>query len=313
MRVALQVIAFNVDLWIYEMIHNAAPHVDKIFIAYPSRPWSYSPQMRASQLNPTRLDAHKIASCGADVEIVKGDWALDEDTRNDLLAKARFEGYDWMIVQDADEFYTLEGWGEINRHLSLYKDDASVDVLTSKWLNFWKSPDRVIINSDNSTLSENECMAIRASGSCVKFSYSRTVGSKSRLRTDIQCLHFGYVMPDSSMRLKISTWAHTSQVKKDQWFNYKWLNWRPGSRYLHPGNPCIWKTTKASSAALGLKFSDPNFLLKLSSASPVNRHKCFAIPDRLGEIQYDLFSLVTFFWRSFKSFLFVKLKLSNGR
>ena len=116
-RIALQVIAFNVDTWISKMLGNASPHVDKIFIAYPSRPWMYNSESRERLVNPTKLESISLNDLACEVEIVQGDWAYEEDTRNELLCRARSEKFDWQVIQDADEFYTVSSWKRLRQEM----------------------------------------------------------------------------------------------------------------------------------------------------------------------------------------------------
>ena len=159
MKICLQVIAFNVDTWINEMLENAAPHVDKIFIAYPPRPWNYSKKSRTNIKNPTDIKNIKTEQLPCKVEIVYGDWNYDEDTRNALLQKARNEEYDWMIIQDADEFYKEDAWKTIKQEI---EDATDTELLITPWINFWKNPRYVIVNKYNGIKSLNEGAAIKA-------------------------------------------------------------------------------------------------------------------------------------------------------
>lgn len=238
MQIALQVIAFNVDPWINEMLKNADKYVDKIFIAYPPRPWGYSQQARESFNNPTKLESIDISNLDCEVEIVHGDWMYDEDTRNCLLSKAREQGYDWMVIQDADEFYTKTSW---KRLVKAMKESTDADLLITPWFNFWKTPEYVIENRGSGIKCLNEGFAIRAKNSKCYFTFSRTSNAKNRSVIDEPCYHYGYVMSDASMKQKIQTWAHTKEISSmRQWYLLKWINWEENTLYLHPGSPAYW-------------------------------------------------------------------------
>ena len=236
MKVGLLVIAFNVDQWLYQMLENAARHIDIAYIAYPSRPWKYSEQARRLETNPTIINEDRLAKTGINYKIVKGDWEYDEDTRNEIRKIANSEFCDWLVVQDADEFYDEKGWGELQ---GLMKAHLGEEVaIATRWLNFWKNTDYVITNRDGTLTSANECAALSLSGSSF-FTYSRTVSCEV-INSDIICYHLGYVMNDKQARLKIRTWAHTKDVDIDNWYNLKWKKWHLGTKYLHPGNPPVW-------------------------------------------------------------------------
>ena len=236
MKVGLLVIAFNVDQWIYQMLENASKYVDIAYIAYPSRPWNYSEKARNQDTNPTILDEDRLSKMGINYKLIKGDWAYDEDTRNAIREVAASDSCDWLVVQDADEFYDNGGW---NRLKDLMKEHLGEDVaIATKWLNFWKNTDYVIVNRDGGLTSSNECAALSLSGSSF-FSYSRTV-SCNVIDSEVVCYHLGYVMNDAQANMKVRTWAHTGDVDIGNWYGLKWQGWHPGTKYLHPGNPPVW-------------------------------------------------------------------------
>ena len=72
MKIALQVLAFNVDRSLNLMIENAKPYIDKIFIAYPELSWKYNSSRRGK--NPTKYeDVAELAE--ENIEIIRGIWA----------------------------------------------------------------------------------------------------------------------------------------------------------------------------------------------------------------------------------------------
>jgi hypothetical protein len=110
MQIAAHVLAYNVTSTLRAVLENISPHVDKIYIAYPMRPWCYVPESRATMVNPTSLIDVLTASKGLNVEVLEGDWETDEGSRNACLQRAKEEGFDWFLTQDADEFYTDHSW-----------------------------------------------------------------------------------------------------------------------------------------------------------------------------------------------------------
>lgn len=236
MKVGLLVIAFNVDQWLYEMLQNASSHVDIAYIAYPSRPWKYSEEARSSEVNPTVLSEDRLADTSIDYRIVRGDWDYDEDTRNAIREIATNESCDWLVVQDADEFYDDQGWETLKALMRMHLGEEV--AITTKWLNFWKNTNYVVVNRDGTLTSANECAALSLSGSS-SFTYSRTVSCRL-ISSDVVCFHLGYVMNDAQAKLKVRTWAHTADVDVRSWYNLKWKRWNLRSKYLHPGNPPVW-------------------------------------------------------------------------
>ena len=119
MKLALQVLAFNVDGSLRLMIKNAKPYVDKIFIAYPHLSWNYSQSGRIR--NPTSLQSiNQLIE--AKVEVIEGVWEHDEDTRNELLEAARMQGFGIGWSYRMQMSFTLKSHGCIlkeNRELTL--------------------------------------------------------------------------------------------------------------------------------------------------------------------------------------------------
>jgi len=98
MQIAVHVLAYDVNRYINAMLRNVAPHVDKIYIAYPQRPWNYIPSSRETRVNPTRLEDINLGDFHNKVEIIQGDWATDEETRNACFDRVKAEGFDWLII-----------------------------------------------------------------------------------------------------------------------------------------------------------------------------------------------------------------------
>src|SRR2546430_1256036 len=104
-RFAAHVLMFNCDQFILRMIDNCAPFVEKIFVAYSEIPWTYNPNARGKYKNPTHKELLQKSKHLSKIELIEGVWERDEEQRNACLDRARAEGFDYLIIQDADEFY----------------------------------------------------------------------------------------------------------------------------------------------------------------------------------------------------------------
>jgi hypothetical protein len=237
MKIASHVLAYNVTSTLGACIENMAPHIDKIFIAYPSRPWGYNEQARASHSNPTTMSDVIDAAGSRNVEIVEGDWNTEEETRNTCLQRARAQGFDWMLTQDADEFYTREAWENIRAALAR---DNGRDCYKTTWYNFWKSAQYVLVNGHGDIKGTNACFAIRCKSDIV-FARLRRPSTNEVHTLDCPCYHYGYVRTDEEIRTKISTWAHTADFDVAGWYSCKWQNWQESTRNLNPTHPYAWK------------------------------------------------------------------------
>ena len=263
MRICLQVLAYNVSNSINAMLKNAADHVDKIYIAYPSRAWDYHRDFM-NTTNPRKLGEINT-SLNCDVEIIKGEWRKDEHTRNALLEKARHDKFDWMIIQDADEFYTLYSWSRLKAILFGEKC-TSADSIQVPYLTFWKSPSFVLEGNQEGIKNGTTTFAINCNNEKLHFSYSRTTTAKRQLYIDEPCYHYSYVLSDSEIKQKLSSWAHSNDLlSKRLWYHLKWRHWHPGSKMLHPGSPWLW------TRAVRFPLPQPSFVGELNFSEPTQK------------------------------------------
>jgi hypothetical protein len=249
MQIAAHVLAYNVSSSLSAVLQNIAPHVDKIFIAYPSRPWNYIPFSRLTKTNPTTLSEVKIAAAGLNAEILEGDWETEMGSRNACLARAEEDGFDWFLTQDADEFYTESSWELIRRRLLLSIRD---EYFVTTWYNFWKCADFVVANQHGDIKGTNAGFALRCNKG-ISFKNARNPSSSNRQVMDCPCYHYGYARTDQEMREKIETWLHAKDFNALRWYKYKWQNWREQTENLHPTAPWEWKR------AIRFPFEQPPF------------------------------------------------------
>ncbi|MEZ0485106.1 hypothetical protein [Fibrella aquatica] len=275
MQIAAHVLAYNVNRFIEPVIRNLSPHVDKVYIAHSDKPWGYVESSRLNAVNPTTLSSLKdIALKNSKVEIICGDWVTEEDMRNDCLSRARNEGFDWLIVQDADEFYTDQAWNNIKKTLLSNKSDNS---LKTTWYNFWKSSDFVLVYPNDSIKHTNASFAIRCS-SDEHFMRKRLPFGDTKV-IDCACYHYGYVMSDEEMFDKISTWGHANELFSNKWYVHKWLNWSEKTKNLHPILPASWQK------AIRFPLEQPEFALQFSV--PLTNDKILNFGNLIGNEYYD--------------------------
>lgn len=242
MKVAVQILYFNAHHFIAQTIRNCAPHVDKIYILYSQMPWSqYNTKARETFVNQSSLHLVETSPHRDKIEIVEGIWDTEEEQREHCRQRAAAEGYDFLIVQDADEFYTAEDY---QKNLALMRANPGYEVYQTPWINFWKSVGYALVHRHHLGV-ENTIY-----GTCPLFAInlkmpvhfeSRRVprAAKSVFRLPGVCLHLSYVFSDLDLFTKIGTWGHSHQVNKN-WFRWKWLAWHPGKRNLNPISSVEW-------------------------------------------------------------------------
>ena len=245
-RFAAHVLMFNCDQFILRMIDNCAPFVEKIFVAYSEVPWTYNPVARDNYKNPTNKELLKKSKHLSKIELIEGVWEKDEDQRNACLDRARAEGFDYLIIQDADEFYTDNAY---QRNLEAITENPDWDVYKIKLHVFWKSLDFVIESKDGSIIAGDAPFAINCHSN-MKFIRSRSLNSNSSFSLDGLCYHLSYVLNDDELYRKINTWTHTQEFKTESWYKRKWVNWTEETKNLHPLQPSAWKRAVRFNGAL---------------------------------------------------------------
>jgi hypothetical protein len=233
MQIAAHVLAYNVNRFLKPVLENIEPYVDKIYVAHSEKPFGYVDGARETHVNPTTLEDVRAASSSSKVEIITGDWITEEDMRNDCLKKARADGFDWFIIQDADEFYSETSWKQIRRILLHNESD---DHIITTWYFFWKSSHFVIMDRYGSIKFPNAGFAVRCA-SDINFVDRRLCNNQQRKVIDCPSHHYSWVQSDKEILEKLTTWGHGHELFSDSWFKTKWVNWNESTQWLHPVHP----------------------------------------------------------------------------
>ena len=244
-RFAAHVILFNCDRTILRMIKNCGPFVEKIYVAYSPVAWTYNPEARAQIPNPTPLTILETSEFFDKIEVIRGEWCTDEETRNACLERAKEDGFDYLIIQDPDEFYFHADYA---RNLQEILDHPHYEQYVTPWICFWKTLGYVLLDKNGSGITGYPQFAVNLKKD-VHFVWSRTTGAVSERLLPGVCYHLSYVLSDKELRSKLSTWAHTNDFNTGEWFRNKWLDWNPLMRNLHPIYPSTW--------TIAVPFNDP--------------------------------------------------------
>jgi len=277
MRIATHTLSYNVSRFIPDVIDNAGPHVDKIFVAYSKRPWGYNPHARATFINPTKIEEFRAAKYFDKIEFIEGDWETDEGMRNACLERAKAQGFDWLIAQDADEFYTDHSWRQIRQYLETVGED--VKHVRTTWYNYWKTAQYIITYDHGGIKDTMATFAIRCDPD-IHFFRSREPNVDTRAVLDTPAHHFGWALSDEEMLIKVQTWMHTTQFDPLAWYRMKWLGWNERTRNLDTVNPTFWKK------AVRTPFELPDFAQKY--APSLEPHHVPPLRDLAANAVYDL-------------------------
>jgi len=237
MKIATHILLFNQDRWILKNIEMIAPFVDKIYVAWSEFPWSYNPQARDLFKNKSNPDILKQSPYYNKIELITGVWNLDEDQRNVCLDAAKRDGMDYLLMIDADEFYSCD---DLSKLIEDIKFNPNYDYYTTPWFTFWKDFNHVLVNENGHVINGHPevCVNLKHENRFVRC--RRPSGSHIKQLNSI-CGHASYVLTDEECWSKINTWGHAHQFDKEHWYKNKWLNWNENTLDLHPITPSLWK------------------------------------------------------------------------
>ena len=246
MKIGVQVLLYNVDRFILAMLENCGPHVDRIYATWSPVPWNaYNAAARSEFKNKTSPEILQQSPYREKISLITGEWPDEASQRNAALKQARADGMDFLIVQDADEFYAPADYAANIRFLAQHLD---ADYFRGRWYVFWKTTDWVLeYLNEGGLLSNNENFAVNCRRP-VSFSRLRSVEADWRSAPVVPgpCYHLSWLYSDEEVWEKISTWGHAQQVSARLWFDTKWRGWRPTSRCLSPSRPTAtyWRAVR---------------------------------------------------------------------
>jgi len=231
------ILNYDCDQFILRVIDNCSNFVDKIYISYSKLPWMYNKQARDSYSNSSDLRILTKSPHFSKIEVIEGVWDTEEDQRNTCLDIARQQGFEYLIVQDADEFYHEEAY---QKNLSEILENPDYAYYTTNWINYWKGLDYVLEFKDPG-FGEKDTIHSRCANFAVnlnmdtRFVRKRTINFQDKvMHLSGICHHLSYALSDDQVLRKISTWGHAHQVNASNWYRWKWLAWQPSTKYLYP-------------------------------------------------------------------------------
>jgi hypothetical protein len=238
MKFATYVMVFDQNKWIMRNLENSYQHVDRIYVMYSRLPWNYNPNAKQTFTNSFDLNIIKRSKYMDKISIIEGDWDNEVEERNFCLQRAKADGFDYLMVHDADEFYFHDDFEKI---ISLVKICKDIDIFHINNYVFWKSLKYIIINSEGTKIGMISQSIINLH-TIEKYEDTRNVKRVCVRLTmpEIICYHGAYVLSDRETYKKIKTWAHFVNFDTDKWYNEVWLPWTLESKNLHPIWPKVW-------------------------------------------------------------------------
>ena len=236
MKIATHILFFNQDKWMLKHIEMIGPFVDKIYIAWSEFPWAYNPAARDVFKNKSNPEQLKQSPYYNKIELIIGEWKLDEDQRNSCLDAARRDGMDFLLTTDADEFYHE---ADLKKLINDIKENPDYEYYSTPWITFWKDFDHILVDENDNYINGYPEIALNLKYDNKYVRCRRPSGTRVKQLTSI-CGHASYVLTDEECWSKINTWGHAHRFNKEAWFRAKWLNWNENVRDMHPINPRLW-------------------------------------------------------------------------
>ena len=227
MKVGIMTIAYNEERFIGACIkqfsHTGLEHLVLISL----NPWN------GASFKPDRTN--DIAS-NLGAEVVVGDWDTEAHQRNYGLNYFKDKGCDWVLIVDADEYYSPESIAKLS--YSLEQDVEA--IVANDMVVYWKDIDHVVTPRQE----DRPIVAIRPNQHFIigRNSFSNIGETEATLH------HLSYVRDDDGMYKKIMSFTHATDFDTKEWYDRVWLNWDESSTDLHPVNPAQFKVAEKKEA-----------------------------------------------------------------
>lgn len=312
MRFATLILFYDCDQFILRAIENCAPHVEKIYVTYSPLPWGYNSKAREKFRNPSDPSIVQQSKFLDKVELIEGDWFTEEEQRNEVLDKAKAEGFDYLIIQDADEFFHAEDYSGNLRQIEANPDYS---FYRTPWYQFWKTTEW-ILRCKISYCYKQDVPIVKLKNTLISFSMAFAINLKTNtsfercrrpnniddyLILDGPAYHLSYVLSDGQVERKIQTYGHSQQIRHKRWLRNKWYGWQPQTKRLHPLAPHQWLHAEPYKGNLPKEIKD----LPL----PEQQHKTLSRYEKMFALAGDLEDYVI---RCLKQFKKKILKLLFG-
>jgi glycosyltransferase involved in cell wall biosynthesis len=217
MEIAVNIIAYNEAEYIRQCIEQWEGLPVKVFIS--NKPWNNKIQ---------NYDGTVEIAKKTNAEVIVQNWKTEEDQRNYSIA--RMYDYDWIILCDADEFYTKEDREKLIRTL---KSSNEICYRSEKIITYWKKdyvlrpPDKhlpLIALKPKEVKIFDTRMPIKVCGETY-LDYQPLI--------PITLHHFSWSKSDEKIREKIDIFSDFEKVKP-YWYENVWLKWTPDIENVKP-------------------------------------------------------------------------------
>ncbi len=158
--------------------------------------------------------------------VLKQDFRTEHEQRTAISKLAKEMGYDYVLIIDADEFYTRE---DIQKIIKKIEETRSEVYKIATEVLFWK-------NENWETIPRIKNARVGAVKAGLDFRLTRNPNSNSEINyfpVDAIMYHFSYAGSDEHIYSKISHFSHAAEMNP-LWFEEVYKKWTPEMENLHP-------------------------------------------------------------------------------
>lgn len=163
--------------------------------------------------------------------------------RNQALERIEKDGFDWVWIVDADEFYMDDEATALWKWFfeALEKDPSLMGARCS-WHTYWRSVHWRV------EPPEHFHPNVIIKSSCRIHSSRHLLPEQEMKITEVpedvcRCRHYSWAREPHEIKRKTETWTHAHQIKPD-WFERVFMQWKPGDdlRDFHPTEPEAYRS-----------------------------------------------------------------------
>lgn len=229
MKIAVCTLAFNEPQYIAPCIEQWKGLVGIHLVLVSTTTWNGTKHKD----DPTAKLAEKHGA-----KVIEGFWKTEADQRNHGLSLLK--DYDYVIINDPDEFYTIEDRCRLIR--TLQEDNRRPGYTIRRgntMLTYWKTHDYVldppdqhlptiVVDPNKAVCTEHRQFALSKDVRDPSVRYSEECGE-----IKVQMHHFSWVRTDEQVEEKIAAYSH-ADIIENEWYKKVWLGWKPGLMKVRP-------------------------------------------------------------------------------
>lgn len=211
MKVAVCICVYNETTLLKASLRQFPNWIDKITVLVSDKPWF-------GDRSDDEYKTWEILQSWKDprLEFFRMYWKTEHDQRNWGLG--RLSEYDWVLIFDADEYLTREGWQQFYQNLFEYN---GTPLLVASMRTYWKTPDWRWEPSDQ----HKPTVAVRPKQVSF-FDKRQATNSIFRIITP-EIYHFSWVRTDREVWQKIQNYMHAPDFDLNKWYVENWKGWTP--------------------------------------------------------------------------------------